>query len=311
MGRWHSNETPLERHHATEWADCVEDFGVEIAKKKMPEKLDVGFMTELLIASVKHGIATREEFCVRSWGLAVHRRFTALGRPTYLVSKEVYEIASELEVSADDYAHVFEKLPYPCFAFCFERGAAYTEQAEVQSVFIMSGFTQKDIFGFDLNIPFGEGFSRTPSCLIINVDQKYEHGLIGDLTAPPMDDKNLEQMRRAIVGLMMLWRSRPEFIVPAKLTKSERYPEFKNGDLKQIRMWKFPDKLIVRKPSVQAAPTGRHVKAHWRAGHFRHYRNERYEREPDGSVKVEFILPCMVHADELVEAAGNGPQANG
>jgi hypothetical protein len=78
------------------------------------------------------------------------------------------------------------------------------------------------------------------------------------------------------------------------------------GDLSQVRTWKLPDKLIVRKPSALSGPTGRHVKAHWRAGHFRHYRHERYEREPDGSVKVEFILPCMIHADELVEAGSDG-----
>jgi hypothetical protein len=108
----------------------------------------------------------------------------------------------------------------------------------------------------------------------------------------------------------MLWRSRPECVVDANLPRSERY-NF-GGERKIIRTWKFPDKLIIRKPREEAgAPTGRHVRAHWRAGHFRHYRHERYEREPDGSVKVEFILPCMVHADELVEAAGNGPQANG
>jgi hypothetical protein len=242
-------------------------------------------------------------------GVAAHNTHVAYekyGRPTYLVSRDLFDCVGELDVSEQDMACVFERLPYPCFSLVFETGIYDDRKAELQSLFISK---EHDVFPMPqfvdgIMMPIYVGHSCPGILTKIGADRNTmsAKAVFGKITPSTLD--RLWTLRRCAAALVMLWRSRPEFVVNVLLPRAERY-NFK-GDRKLIRTWKFPDKLIVRKPHGESEPTGRHVKAHWRAGHFRHYRHERYERELDGSAKIEFIAPCVIHADELSKESGHG-----
>jgi hypothetical protein len=152
--------------------------------------------------------------------------------------------------------------------------------------------TIKRIFSYSTDL-FG-GIENETSCMVLfsNMGDALNTRLGNE------SERSIVTLDKLIAALMMLWQSRPEFIVSVELPRKDRY-DFR-GDRKIIRTWKFPDKLIVRKPSdSDQTPTGRHVRAHWRAATFQHYRHERYSRNPDGSIKKTFIPACIVHADEL------------
>jgi len=290
MSKWHSNESPLEHT-------------VRLMKKDMPNlphrlgEREVEILRESFIDRPPFQTGDTMDKCF-AFAYEVHVAHVRYGRPCYLVSKELYETISEFSISDEDCKHVFEKLPYPCFSMVFERGIPNRLRGELQSIFIL----RDKKFEF-LDCSPGTLCALNTEFVVPQVIYGFQNPLEEmDVDTDLGSDRCLFEcavVKKLAAALLMLWRARPEFVAPVKLPKADRYLEFSRGDLKLIRTWKFPDKLIVRKPQGESDPTGRHVKAHWRAGHFRHYRNERFAREPDGSVKVEFIAPCMIHADEL------------
>jgi hypothetical protein len=296
MGKWHGNFTPME--------SALGDIGPE----------------ELVLHALTVGVGSPEANGSAVSTAIHHRAFISLGRPTYLVSRELYEICTELEVKDQDLTYIFEKLPYPAFTFAFEKGISMRHFAdgapsidpcefELRQIAVCYPDNLEWLNPILASLPPTERESfkswlKSPFLLLPREDRRGTI-VISDINAINSRDEISTRIAKIAAALIMLWRSRPEFIVRARLSKADRYPEFRRGDLAQIRTWKLPDKLIIRKPQGKPEPTGRHVKAHWRAGHFRHYRHERYEHEPDGSAKVEFILPCMIHADELAGATQN------
>jgi len=324
MGKWHGNLTPIERVFRINQpkpgqyvefpasgfrAHSLESYDGVAHLKKLKNLMDH--------PSEANASSTRREFLHLEYHMVcTHLEFIRLGRPTYLVSKELYDVCGEMEISPDDRLYIYEKLPYWTFCLAFEKGIgfhAYNSEDDtcLENIFVRGVLINASgLFGTNLgDLGKSDRLSNDGIMLIQDTracgpgiafgtgrmsDEAKSNG-IGDYFMPFFN---------MVAALLMLWRSRPEFLVEAMLPRSERY-QFK-GDRSLIRTWKFPDKLIVRKPHGESEPTGRHVKAHWRAGHFRHYRHERYAREPDGSVKVEFIAPCVIHADELVKESTRG-----
>ncbi len=310
MSKWHSNESPAERYYKSMRQKIVSTYGPE-RTRFIPKSVDVEFLIDVTAECISnHSMdqaSAEADSVVHS--TVCHMEFERLGRPTYLVSEEVFKVCYGLDVGAEDYCHVFEKLPYSCFAFCFERGLHVKFKGEfhqMESVFVCNNpsvFREYQCLFEEKLKTHGGSVDKLftpqkPFVMICFGGTKI--ALLDDATVAPCGESAWCATLKVVVSLIMLWRSRPEFVVDVSLPRSDRY-RFK-GDRKLIRTWRFPDKLIVRKPQGESESTGRHVKAHWRAGHFRHYRHERFAREPDGSVKVEFIAPCMIHADELAGA---------
>lgn len=309
MGKWHGNESPMEHWCRLERkADSQAPVRYDYSRhfKMLTERTEkTGFIA-------KDGFTRRRlnendgTLFVEICAFNTHAAYEKYQRPSYLVSRELFDCVSELDVSEQDMTHIFERLPYPCFSLVFEAGIYDNKGDELQSLFICNEhdrFPLVEFFGGTIL----SVYVKFPAPGILtkigaSVHAMPVHGVHGEISPDTLD--RLLVLRKCVAALVMLWRSRPEFVVDVALPRSERY-QFK-GDRKLIRTWKFPDKLIVRKPHGESAPTGRHVKAHWRAGHFRRYQHERYERELDGSVKVEFIAPCVIHADELAKESTRG-----
>ncbi len=331
MNKWHNNETPAERNYRIMRGWMVAEYGDQMTERVISKRFSIDKFTSLqrqILLSGGEKVASSPEFKFHTHAGIIHMDFVKYGRPTYLVSKELFDTCMELDVSQEDRSRSFEKLPYDCFALCFERGVtlrANGETHELYSIFICKNALQThdtapllnavkeklgDAEASNLREQIAEtqeSFRGRPFCMTC-VDKNATAGLcdnialdLEEFTIPEGHEAGARLLLQITAALIMLWRSRPEFIVPVKLPRSERY-DFK-GDRSNIRTWKFPDKLIVRQPKEgESVPTGRHVKAHWRAGHFRHYRHPKFAREADGSVKVEFIAPCTVHPDELEKA---------
>ena len=52
--------------------------------------------------------------------------------------------------------------------------------------------------------------------------------------------------------------------------------------------------------STEANTTGRIVAGHWRRGHMRSLRSDRFARNPDGSIKIVWIRPCQIHPEAII-----------
>ncbi len=261
--------------------------------------------------------------------LIPHYAFCKYGRPCYLVDNDVMDVAKSLDVGIEDLSNLFETCPYPSFAFVFEKnqplraifitnksgtsgilnelfssGVFDNETSNIfvkkiadglrslsESFLVLDSRSAKSVDGIPsvLSMIATVGRELKLSDIVNSVD---EFNIKGAEVTPGDRSLIISAIKLASV-LLMLWRSRPEFVQPVGLSRSDRY-QFK-GDETKLRQWVLPIELITRvKSSVASEGGGWTVRPHWRAGCFRHYRHERYARNPDGSVKVEYIEPCFV-----------------
>lgn len=271
MSKWHNNRTVWE----SELKDLVNPYLLNDKAKMYDSFREMASKTP--ITSELKGLV---------WSAIAHFSFVEHGRPAYLVSKDVWDVATSLELSKIDTETWMEYLPYPCFALVLERGIKI-EGDEIESIFIEHRSTFREF----------ENDSKTDliSWRIVGQKSKTIGGDGGLHNWLQMGERSSQGIKilKTTAALLLLWRARPHFVKPFVLPRSERY-EFK-GNRELIRTWVLPTELITRiKSSTTGEGGGWTVQPHWRAGHFRHYRHERYERNADGSVRVEFIEPCFI-----------------
>lgn len=298
QSKWNTNTTPFENDvRRGNWAgmnalkmseDSLIIHVLERVKKGL-EKIKSGNLLNPQNGEIldKEKLESDSAWIVTQ--LMLQSVFKSFGRPTYLVSKSVIDVVKTFEISEEDKLSIFENLPYPVLCLVFERGTFSDAGDEIVSVFISKSEIGRDVF---------KNGTVRPKCtfsFVFNSIRTYAVDFKSDKTLSEIPiSGNLKMIMRVSVALMLLWRARPHFVKTVTLPRSERYA-FK-GDRKQIRQWVFPTELITR---VGESVAGNGTKKpHWRGGHFRHYRNERYGRNQDGSVKVDFIEPMFIGVEK-------------
>jgi hypothetical protein len=272
--KWNNNHTQHERM-------CNYENSRITTSKELLENLPDGLKLDYSAIDCSAMGANIPLILLRYTICSFHEELEKYGRPTYLVSKEVFDVVSNLDISEDDCRFCLEKIPYPAFCFVFERGCIPVNCSRpLQMISLIDSSSVKNRFPFKHD-------NNLPAYLIQGQPPTLEIGICGTFK-----NGKISPEAKLVASLLMLWRSRPEFVVNETLPRSERF-EFK-GDRKLIRKWILPDHLIVNTSSMIKDSTGSTRSPHWRAGHFRHYRSDRYKRNEDGSVKIEFIEPCFI-----------------
>lgn len=316
MARWKHNHSPAEvlykRARDYELRKHPENYA-RIQQAMPKEYPGINYIKQCIMREFSKEYATRTKLTLQQkqdvvthlvCGL-VHEEFVAFDRPTYLLSKELVELAMSFELSNEDIEHAFEYTPYPTFALMLEKDAFKMQYvidqtiklANVESIFVTRKFSDNadaDSKTFlaehsmDSSIVVVNDLLLSPVVAGFNSKKLLQHHA-------EMPD-TLKAVLKLVASLIMLWRARPHFVQDAadKITKDER--RYLLGTRKNARVWNFPIDAIVHKDTHGSDPNHPRgpVTPHWRGGHFRHYRHERYARDANGQVKIGFINPHLV-----------------
>jgi hypothetical protein len=109
-------------------------------------------------------------------------------------------------------------------------------------------------------------------------------------------------------ALLLRNHCRPETIVPFKLPRSERYQH--KGNRESFRILTYPWKKSIKEGPTEEQKQAmenleksdlekRKVKAHVRGFVYRTLRDERFKRNPDGTLRIIEVEPCLIHPEDF------------
>jgi hypothetical protein len=101
------------------------------------------------------------------------------------------------------------------------------------------------------------------------------------------------------ISSALYYQCRPELVSNYSLPRNCRY-NFK-GHRENTRIINLPlmpkFKLVSKSDSNSVGSSPK--RPHYRGWVIRVYRNERYDRNPDGSPKMKLIAPCAIHPEQM------------
>lgn len=211
--------------------------------------------------------------CQRLWDNSKKR--------TYYINRD---IVSWLDGCKYDYAgnFIMDSRPFGNVAyFSFEKG---TELRSALCLFGGFDWISKDAVLF-----YESKDSNKTNMYIITVSHAVgdcfaEHGIISPLALDKYKDRmpnTIKKYADCILKLATYVKAFPEAIHPGP-----PYPDEKDRSIRQFTIGPPKDKSII---GEHGSPC-----AHWRRGHFRTLRDERFKRSPDGCPKIIFVRDCIV-----------------
>ena len=280
----------------------------------------------------KHGIQTGDIAGTRSTIIDIMHEYLyiKMGRRRWFVSQEMFETINSLQI--DDKKLNFNEIqvPYDSMAFVMERGC---ELEGLPFRFMVFSYPRSEIafgilndFACDLSgfngvvstlVDFGmSGILGPDGKCIADFDQDRpatDAILVGagsEASCPVMEGRFDASNGKNIVGekafnaanrfaakALLLYNARPEFVAPFELSRTQRY-EFGNAATrKNIHRVMFPDKKIIRPNGRGSVPSGKQQPYHIRGWSLRTLRDERFARNPDGTLKTILVAPYEVHAE--------------
>lgn len=319
--RWHDDVVTLEASaidfmerglikHSGNWADIprkIEALGKSV-EHLLPSKL--------LPPDGKYPID-------RSERTAAEIVFLQTGSPRWFVSKEIFDVVKTIDLQGyDQFEDALNVLPYDAFSIVFEKGCITEEcvignlppdnlvpgtsvKVELQSVFLaqLKSKQSRDILACsDFELPKRRVFLQRINGMVLakgnflNVlDEKlFNASVSGHIRKS--ESYGLEDLcvARIVVALLLLWRARPTFFVPAEQNREERRAYRGNSNLR--RQIVFPELRRVYAPGRSCE---RNVSAHYRGWVLRTLRHPRFKRDENGNPRVIFVPPCAIHAEKL------------
>ena len=246
------------------------------------------------------------------------------GRPKWFVDKELFELLGSISVTSDDLTGIV--FPHDVFTLVFETGCE-CDGIPIRSIRVCNkSATMTDKFMRQLGMPYDLKSDLVNIMLDSgenNVTGKIAHDTLpihgrkwnlsrsraaGDIDDPAfkhsLNDSEREAMRQAsriVLSALLYKNARPDLVVDYKLPRSQRY-EYR-GDARTYRRVLAPTPL--RRTSTQSEPTGRTVRGHYRGWVLRTLRDERYSRNPDGSLKTVLIEPVAVKGGPVRETVND------
>jgi hypothetical protein len=109
---------------------------------------------------------------------------------------------------------------------------------------------------------------------------------------------------KVAAAAMVYQHARPDLVTPFTLPRSERYKQ--HGERENISLIRLPRKLGGAKKIISSPPvegaSGKIMSPHYRGYVLAVLRDERFKRKPDGSFNTVLRSPCAIHP-ELMEDA--------
>ena len=203
------------------------------------------------------------------------------------------------------------KLPFPIMEFQFpdESPANGCLVIDVSDPIVvkMKQDTMKRVFGYDYKNPYGDRIevhsSINPEQAVYlsfdrNTPLTSENGM--DLGCPGDLDRLRDVTRVAMACLLYAQTAHEVISSVGQQRLQQGVPSSFARVARKRKVVCIADLYGKSTPSctIDHDPTASVKTGHWRRGHMRALRAERFERNKDGSVKVVWVRPCQIHPEQ-------------
>ena len=256
--------------------------------------------------------------------------FIKIGRPRWFLDADITQILLHSQIESQSLQGI--SFPYDSFNLVFENGITLSGGYEIKFISICNPRSALAIeLGGDAMRAFGKKFNNhsfedsfyigavvtragadTVTLSVLPLSMPIKEGveiinkpenvvLKANLTPELSNDINDDVVKIAVAAILY-FNARPDLYVAQQLSRDQRYRFPGNADdRKNMRRVLLPMEKTVRPVSSGPTGTGASKRPHYRGFVLRTLRDERFQRNPDGSFKTVLVEPTVIHPELMIQ----------
>lgn len=269
---------------------------------------------------------SRQENAQVIFGIIGDFLFVKMGRPRWFLSAEMAQVLLHSKIESQSLQGI--PFPYDSFNLVFEKGVTLASEHEVKFISVCNprsalaaklGGAAMRAFGKRFNNhPFEDSFylgglisragTETVFSSVLPLSMPLKEGMEiinrqGNVVQSALLSEDLmeainDQIVKIAVASVFYFNARPDLYVAHALSRDQRY-KFPGDASNRANMRRV---MLPTEKKVQSSPaathgTGTSKRPHYRGFVLRTLRDERYERNQDGSFKTVLVEPTAIHPE--------------